>query len=72
MFPPSMTTGNIPGVPALYEGEKLQGVFGLFYLDARATGAFDTVVGALEHHHADIWHGQDQKLLPLSRISAMI
>ncbi len=31
----------------LYEGEKLQGVFGLFYLDARATGAFDTVVGAL-------------------------
>ncbi|RJF93756.1 TonB-dependent receptor [Sphingomonas cavernae] len=31
----------------LYEGDRLQGVFGLYYLDARASGAFDTVLGAL-------------------------
>ncbi len=29
---------------ALYTGEKLQGVVGLFYLNATAAGAFDTVV----------------------------
>lgn len=29
----------------LYEGERLQGVFGLYYLNGRASGAFDTVVG---------------------------
>jgi len=29
----------------LYEGERLQGVFGLYYLNGRAAGAFDTVVG---------------------------
>ncbi|WP_114392382.1 TonB-dependent receptor [Oleisolibacter albus] len=27
----------------LYEGEKLQGVAGLFYMDATASGAFDTI-----------------------------
>ncbi len=31
----------------LYEGEQLQGVFGLYYLNGRASGAFDTVVGLL-------------------------
>ncbi len=31
----------------LYEGERLQGVFGLYYLNGRASGAFDTVLGAL-------------------------
>lgn len=30
----------------VYEGDSLQGVFGLYYLDAKASGAFDTVVGA--------------------------
>ena len=30
----------------LYEGDSLQGVFGLYYLDANASGAFDTIVGA--------------------------
>uniref|UniRef100_UPI0025CD0A0C TonB-dependent receptor n=1 Tax=Phenylobacterium sp. TaxID=1871053 RepID=UPI0025CD0A0C len=30
---------------ALYTGERLQGVFGLYYLNATAAGAFDTVVG---------------------------
>jgi iron complex outermembrane receptor protein len=30
---------------ALYAGERLQGVFGLYYLNATAAGAFDTVVG---------------------------
>ncbi|WP_068878889.1 MULTISPECIES: TonB-dependent receptor [unclassified Phenylobacterium] len=30
---------------ALYSGERLQGVFGLYYLNATAAGAFDTVVG---------------------------
>jgi len=30
---------------ALYTGEKIQGVFGLYYLNATAAGAFDTVVG---------------------------
>ena len=29
----------------LYSGERLQGVFGLYYLDGRASGAFDTVLG---------------------------
>ncbi|MBX3593532.1 TonB-dependent receptor [Sphingomonas sp.] len=29
----------------LYEGDRLQGVFGLYYLNARASGAFDTVLG---------------------------
>jgi iron complex outermembrane receptor protein len=29
----------------LYEGERLQGVFGLYYLNGRASGAFDTVIG---------------------------
>ncbi|MCJ8159767.1 TonB-dependent receptor [Sphingomonas sp. LaA6.9] len=29
----------------LYQGERIQGVFGLYYLDARASGAFDTVLG---------------------------
>ena len=31
----------------LFDGERIQGVAGLFYLDARASGAFDTVLGAL-------------------------
>ena len=31
----------------LFEGERLQGVFGLYYLDATASGKFDTIVGAL-------------------------
>ncbi len=31
----------------LYQGERLQGVAGLYYLEGRASGAFDTVVGAL-------------------------
>ncbi len=31
----------------LFEGERIQGVAGLYYLDARASGAFDTVLGAL-------------------------
>ncbi|QIG78801.1 TonB-dependent receptor [Stakelama tenebrarum] len=30
----------------LYSGERLQGVFGLYYLNSRASGAFDTVAGA--------------------------
>ncbi|HKP79538.1 MAG TPA: TonB-dependent receptor, partial [Phenylobacterium sp.] len=30
---------------AVYSGERLQGVFGLYYLNATAAGAFDTVVG---------------------------
>jgi iron complex outermembrane receptor protein len=30
---------------ALYSGDRLQGVFGLYYLNATAAGAFDTVVG---------------------------
>ena len=29
----------------LFEGEKLQGVAGLYYLDANASGAFDTILG---------------------------
>ncbi|MFN4177919.1 TonB-dependent receptor [Phenylobacterium sp.] len=29
----------------LYTGERVQGVFGLYYLNATAAGAFDTVVG---------------------------
>lgn len=31
----------------LYEGERLQGVFGVYYMNGRASGAFDTVVGLL-------------------------
>ena len=31
----------------LYQGSRVQGVFGLYYLDARASGAFDTVLGLL-------------------------
>ncbi len=31
----------------LYEGERLQGVAGFYYLNASASGAFDTIVGAL-------------------------
>jgi len=31
----------------LYEGEQLQGVFGVYYLNGRASGAFDTVLGLL-------------------------
>jgi len=30
---------------ALYTGDRVQGVFGLYYLNATAAGAFDTVVG---------------------------
>jgi len=29
----------------LYEGERIQGVAGLYYLDATASGEFDTIVG---------------------------
>ncbi len=52
------TPGPVLDVPAFYkdwqftqevqllvEKERLQGVFGLFYLNGRATGAFDTVAG---------------------------
>ncbi|WP_109808936.1 TonB-dependent receptor [Sphingosinithalassobacter portus] len=31
----------------LYTGDRLQGVFGVYYLNSRASGAFDTVVGLL-------------------------
>jgi iron complex outermembrane receptor protein len=31
----------------LWEGERIQGVAGLYFLDASAEGAFDTIVGAL-------------------------
>ncbi|KQN35625.1 TonB-dependent receptor [Sphingomonas sp. Leaf407] len=31
----------------LLQGDRLQGVFGLFYLNAEASGAFDTVLGGL-------------------------
>ncbi|UZK65008.1 TonB-dependent receptor [Sphingomonas sp. M1-B02] len=31
----------------LYEGDRIQGVVGLYYLNGRASGAFDTVVGLL-------------------------
>ncbi|PKP93287.1 MAG: TonB-dependent receptor [Alphaproteobacteria bacterium HGW-Alphaproteobacteria-16] len=31
----------------LYQGDRLQGVVGLYYLDGRASGAFDTVLGGL-------------------------
>ncbi|WP_230771040.1 TonB-dependent receptor [Sphingomonas sp. Leaf4] len=31
----------------LLQGDRLQGVFGLFYLNAKASGAFDTVLGGL-------------------------
>ncbi|KQN05344.1 TonB-dependent receptor [Sphingomonas sp. Leaf25] len=31
----------------LVQGDRLQGVFGLFYLNAQASGAFDTVLGGL-------------------------
>ncbi len=31
----------------LYEGDRIQGVFGVYYLNGRASGAFDTVLGAL-------------------------
>ncbi len=31
----------------LYEGERLRGVAGLYYLDAHAAGKFDTIVGLL-------------------------
>ncbi len=31
----------------LFEGDRIQGVAGVYYLDARASGAFDTVVGLL-------------------------
>lgn len=31
----------------LFEGDRVQGVAGLYYLNGRAEGAFDTVVGAL-------------------------
>ncbi len=52
------TAGPILDIPAFYddrqftqelqlliEGDRLQGVAGLYYLDARASGAFDTVLG---------------------------
>lgn len=29
----------------IYAGERLNGVFGIYYLDAEASGAFDTIVG---------------------------
>ncbi|NCP10524.1 MAG: TonB-dependent receptor [Sphingomonadales bacterium] len=32
----------------LYQGDRFQGVFGLYYLDGRASGAFDTVLGLLD------------------------
>lgn len=32
-------------VQLLYSGDRLQGVFGVFYLNATAAGAFDTVLG---------------------------
>ena len=32
----------------LYTGDRLQGVFGVYYLNSRASGAFDTVVGLLD------------------------
>ena len=32
---------------ALFEGDRWQGVFGVYYMDAYAAGAFDTVIGAL-------------------------
>jgi iron complex outermembrane receptor protein len=54
------TAGPVLDVPAFYddrqftqelqllfEGDRIQGVAGIFYLDARASGAFDTVVGLL-------------------------
>ncbi|MCW5724464.1 MAG: TonB-dependent receptor [Maricaulaceae bacterium] len=31
----------------LYEGDRAQGVFGVYYLDGTAAGAFDTVLGVL-------------------------
>ena len=31
----------------LYEGERIQGVAGIYYFDGRAAGAFDTVLGVL-------------------------
>jgi iron complex outermembrane receptor protein len=31
----------------LFEGERVQGVFGLYYLDATAKGKFDTIVGLI-------------------------
>jgi iron complex outermembrane recepter protein len=31
----------------LYEGDRIQGVFGVYYLNGRASGAFDTVVGLI-------------------------
>jgi iron complex outermembrane receptor protein len=34
-------------VQFLYEGERLRGVAGLYYLDAHAAGKFDTIVGLL-------------------------
>jgi iron complex outermembrane recepter protein len=52
------TAAPVLDIPALYddrqftqelqlliEGDRLQGVAGLYYLDARASGAFDTVLG---------------------------
>ena len=54
-----------------YEGERLQGVFGLFCLDARAKGAFDTVVGALGRNDIDVRYGEDEELCRICGISAM-
>ena len=31
----------------LYQGDRVQGIVGLYYLNARAAGAFDTVIGTL-------------------------
>ena len=35
------------GISAAFEGDRVQGVAGFYYLDATASGAFDTPVGAL-------------------------
>ncbi|ACG78507.1 TonB-dependent receptor [Phenylobacterium zucineum HLK1] len=40
----------------LYSGDRLQGVFGVYYLNATAAGAFDTVLGQLNTTTATAGH----------------
>lgn len=59
---------------ALYTGERLQGVFGLYYLNATAAGAFDTVVsqGNLSIATAVTWTPRATRPSPTSATTSPI
>jgi hypothetical protein len=52
----------------LYTGERLSGVAGLFYLDATASGAFDTIAGNLGLSIAAAGFDRHQILFGLRRL----